>query len=54
MFEKLNNEQFLYILTILIEYKKLNPKKDVYLNEISFKEAKKYFLENKSLQNILN
>ena len=42
---KLNQEQFEHILNILILYKQMNPKKDVYLNEISIKEALK-FMEN--------
>ena len=42
---KLNQEQFEHILNILILYKQMNPKNDVYLNEISIKEALK-FMEN--------
>ncbi len=36
---KLNQEQFEHIINILILYKQMNPKKDVYLNENSIKEA---------------
>lgn len=36
---KLNQEQFEHILNMLILYKQMNPKKDVYLNEDSIKEA---------------
>lgn len=39
MFENLNQEQFEYILDILILYKQVNPNKNVYLNEKYAKEA---------------
>ena len=38
-FEKLTQEQFDYVLNILIMYKQINPNKDVYLNERTFKNA---------------
>lgn len=43
--DKLSDVQFNHILEVLIYFKKCNPKKDVYLNEISIKEALK-FMEN--------
>ena len=48
MFDRLNNTQFEYVLNILIEFKKSNPNKDVYLNEKSFKLASEYFLKQGS------
>ena len=39
MLENINQEQFEHIIDILIVYKQLNPKKDVYLSENSVKEA---------------
>jgi hypothetical protein len=38
-FENLNQEQFDYVLNVLVMYKQINPKKDVYLNEKTFKGA---------------
>jgi len=43
MFERLTDEQFEYVVNVLIEYKKMNRNKDVYLNEKSFREATEYF-----------
>ena len=45
MFEKLNDQQFEYILNILIEYKKNNHNKKVTISEKSFKEAQSYFMK---------
>jgi hypothetical protein len=42
---KLNQEQFQQVIDILILFKQMNPKKDVYLNESSIKEAF-HFMEN--------
>ena len=42
---KLDQKKFEHILNILILYKQMNPKKDVYLNEISIKEAL-HFMDN--------
>ena len=39
MFENLTQEQFEHILDMLILYKQTNPKKVVYLNEKSVKDA---------------
>ena len=39
MFENLTQEQFEHILDILILYKQVNPKKDIYLNEKCAKDA---------------
>ena len=44
MLERLTQEQFEHIIDVLILYKQSNPKKDVYLNEISVKEAL-YFMQ---------
>ena len=38
-FDNLNQKQFEYVLDVLIMYKQLNPNKDVYLNESTFKGA---------------
>ena len=38
-FENLSQDKFDYVLNVLIMYKQLNPKKDVYLNERCFKSA---------------
>lgn len=38
-FENLTQEQSNYVIDILIMYKQLNPNKDVYLNEKTFKSA---------------
>ena len=38
-FENLTQKQFNYVIDILIMYKQLNPNKDVYLNENTFKSA---------------
>ena len=38
-FENLTQDQFDYVLNVLVMYKQLNPKKDVYLNERCFKSA---------------
>lgn len=43
MLEKFNQEQFDYLINILIQYKILNKDKEVYLNEKSIKEAIHYF-----------
>tara|TARA_B100001093_G_C26679469_1_gene949766 strand:+ start:723 stop:884 length:162 start_codon:yes stop_codon:yes gene_type:complete len=43
MFERLTDEQFEYVLNVLIEYKKMNRDKDVYLNEKSLNDAREYF-----------
>ena len=48
MLENINQEQFDYLINILIQYKILNKKKDVYLNEKSVKEAIHYFNNIKS------
>ena len=45
MFERLNVQQFEYILNILIEYKKNNHNKKVTISERSFKEAQGYFMK---------
>ena len=42
MLEKINQEQFDYLINILIQYKILNKDKEVYLNEKSIKEAIHY------------
>lgn len=39
MFERLTQDQFEEVIHMLIVYKTMNPKKDVYLNETSFHEA---------------
>lgn len=39
MLENINQEQFEHIINILIVYKQLNPKKNVYLSENSVKDA---------------
>jgi len=39
MLENINQKQFEHIIDILIIYKQLNPKKDVYLSESSVKDA---------------
>ena len=39
MLEKINQKQFEHIIDILILYKQTNPKKTVYINEKSIKEA---------------
>lgn len=39
MLEKINQQQFEQLLEILINYKKINPKEDVYLNEVCIKRA---------------
>lgn len=39
MLENINQEQFEHIINVLILYKQLNPKKDVYLSEKSIKDA---------------
>ena len=39
MLENINQKQFEHIIDILIVYKQLNPKKDVYLTENSVKDA---------------
>ena len=39
MLENLTQEQFDHIIDILILFKQTNPKKEVYLNEKSIKEA---------------
>jgi hypothetical protein len=43
MFDKLNQMQFEQIINFLVMYKQLNPDKDVYLNENSFKSATLFF-----------
>ena len=42
---QLTQEQFQHVLDVLILFKQMNPKKDVYLNESSIKEAF-HFMEN--------
>ena len=44
--DKLSDVQFNHILEVLIYFKKCNPKKDVYLNENSIKEALQFFMKN--------
>ena len=39
MLEKINQQQFEQLLEILINYKKIHPNEDVYLNETSIKRA---------------
>tara|TARA_B100000900_G_C20457662_1_gene665826 strand:- start:755 stop:928 length:174 start_codon:yes stop_codon:yes gene_type:complete len=39
MLENISQEQFEHIINVLIVYKQLNPKKDVYLSEKSVKDA---------------
>ena len=39
MFERLEQKQFEHILDMLILYKQANPKKSVFINETSIKEA---------------
>ena len=46
MLENITQQQFEQILTMLIFYKKCNPKKDVYLTIASFKEASNFFQGN--------
>ena len=43
MFEKLTDDQLEYVVNVLIEYKKMNRNKIVYLNEKSFREATEFF-----------
>ena len=43
MFDKLNQMQFEQVINFLVMYKQLNPDKDVYLNENSFKSATLFF-----------
>tara|TARA_Y100001980_G_C14515806_1_gene291129 strand:- start:1042 stop:1224 length:183 start_codon:yes stop_codon:yes gene_type:complete len=38
-FENLTQEQFDYVLNVLIMYKQINPNKEVYMNEKTFKNA---------------
>ena len=45
MLERLSQAQFEHIIDVLILYKQLQPKRDVYLNERSIKEAF-YFMNN--------
>jgi len=39
MFERFDQKQFEHVLDVLILYKQTCPKKTVYINEISLKEA---------------
>jgi hypothetical protein len=41
--ERLTQEQFDRVINLLILYKQIQPQKDVYLNETSFKEATQFF-----------
>ena len=43
--DRFTDVQFNHILDVLIYYKKCNPKRDVYLNESSIKEAINYFMK---------
>ena len=43
VFDKLNQMQFEQIINFLVMYKQLNPDKEVYLNENSFKSATLFF-----------
>lgn len=52
--DKLSDVQFNHILEVLIYFKKCNPKKDVYLNENSIKEALQYFMKNEMFEDIKN
>lgn len=45
MLENLKQKDFEHLLDVLILYKQLQPKRDVYLNERSIKEAF-YFMNN--------
>lgn len=38
-FDNLNQDQFEYVLNVLVMYKQIKPDTDVYLNEKTFKEA---------------
>ena len=49
MLEKINQQQFEQLLEILINYKKINPNEDVYLNEVCIKKAFN-FMNNASKQ----
>ena len=45
-FDNLSQKQFDYILELLILYKQLNPKEDVYLNEKSIMKSLKTLVKN--------
>ena len=50
MFDRLSQEQFEYVLNVLILYKQINKEKNVYLNDSSAKEALAFV--NKAKSNI--
>jgi hypothetical protein len=43
--DRLTDVQFNHFLEVLIQYKKCNPEKDVYLSEKSIQEAIQFFIK---------
>jgi hypothetical protein len=52
MKQSMNQEQFSYMIELLVIYKQMNPKKEVYITETGMKEAVQWYQKSMANMNI--